>query len=435
MSLGRPPRVFIGLREVAGFGRGLKEGFDQLGVEAAFLNLGYHQHLYQTRNNPAWVEGLARASQRLGQRFTGAWWKRILWIGFVQNLFAVVALPRALLRYDAFIFLSVSSFLFFIELPLLKLFGKRVIFVFLGSDARPVYLNGYVIEDTTRSTIWKAVALARVQKSLLWIIDRFADVVVNVPPQAHFHTRPYISGYHVGLPAEYSSAALDTLPSIDRIRILHAPSKPGPKGTVKIRQVVASLRAKGHEFDYVEISGRPHAEVLSEIQRASFVIDELYSDTPLAGFATEAAFFGKPSVVGSYYYEQIRQILPPEETPPSMFCHPDAVEAAIERLIVDPVLREDLGRRAFAFVHEHWAARRVAEKYLMLIRGVIPRNWLLDPADISYVHGVGLSEVRGAEVLRAFLRVGGRGALCLRDKPHLANLLVKAATPAPQEAI
>lgn len=421
----RRPRVFIGLREVAGFGRGLKAGFDQLGVEAAFLNIGYHDHHYEVSGNPAWATRLSRASENIGRHFTGAWWKRILWIGFVQNVFSLLALPRAVARYDAFIFLSVASFGFFLELPLLKLLGKKVVFIFLGSDARPVYLNGYVMSETTRGAVWKAIALARIQKTLLWIIDRFADVVVNIPPQAHFHTRPYVNGYQVGIPAEYATASRGPCPPPERVRILHAPSKTGPKGTPRIREIVQALREKGLDFDYVEITGRPHAEVLFEIQDASFVIDELYSDTPLAGFSTEAAFFGRPSVVGSYYARDIGEVLDPVDTPPSAFCHPDDVQAVVERLILDRAYREDLGRRAHDFVHARWAARRVAEKYLALIEGTAPPGWLLDPATIRYVHGVGLSESRGAEVLREFIRAGGKRALCLGDKPELAALLMQ----------
>ncbi len=432
----RPPRIFIGLREVSGFGRGLKAGFDQIGVESAFLNIGYHHHRYETSNNPAWADRLATASQKLGRYFTIQWWRRILWIGFVQNLFSVMAFPWALWRYDAFIYISVSSFCFFLELPILKLFGKKVIYVFAGSDTRPVYLNGYVMTKTSRGAVRKAIALARIQKICVWIIDRYADVVVNAWPSAHFHTRPIVSSYYIGIPAEYTSA-MPGQPEFEsessRVRILHAPSKLGPKGTAEIRLVIQALHAKGLEFDYVEITGRPHAEVLAEIQRASFVIDELYSDTPMAAFATEAAFFGKPSVVGSYYCSQIAQVLHPDEMPPSLFCHPDEIECAIERMITDHAFREDIGRRAQIFVRDHWSARRVAEKYLMLINGTYPREWLFDPKQIRYLEGCGLKKERGIELVRAFLAAGGPGTLCLNDKPELAALFVGMAKGADRQ--
>jgi glycosyltransferase involved in cell wall biosynthesis len=425
MSNGRKPRVFIGLREVAGVGRGLKAGFDALGIECVFLSLGYSPFQYQTENNPRWATALMAASQRVGRWFVGSWFRRILWIGLVQNLFAALAFPLAVWRYDTFIYCSIGSFFFFLELPLLKLLRKKVIFVFLGTDTRPVYLNGYVVGDTRRSTIRKGIALARVQKFIIGAIERFADVLINIPPQSHFHTRPIVSGYFVGLPAAYPrSESTGPSASDETVRILHAPSKPRPKGSDVIRQVMATLQDKGLRFEYREITGRPHAEVLREIQRSSFVIDELYSDTPLAGLATEAAFFGKPAVIGSYYWEQIREVLPPEAMPPSLFCHPDALAASVERLIVDRAFRERLGGEAALFVERNWSARRVAEKYLSLIDGSFPREWLFDPRDIHYLEGCGFSQAQARAVVAAFVQMGGRRALCLGDKPKLEAMFL-----------
>ena len=46
--------------------------------------------------------------------------------------------------------------------------------------------------------------------------------------------------------------------------------------------------------------------ILAELARCDFVIDQLYSDYPLPGLATEAAWFGKPTVVGGYAQYAIR---------------------------------------------------------------------------------------------------------------------------------
>ena len=54
---------------------------------------------------------------------------------------------------------------------------------------------------------------------------------------------------------------------------------------------------EGLPLEYVEIVGQPNDIVLAEIARSAFVIDQLYSDTPMAGFAAEAARLGKPAIV------------------------------------------------------------------------------------------------------------------------------------------
>ena len=112
----------------------------------------------------------------------------------------------------------------------------------------------------------------------------------------------------------------------------------------------------------------------------------------MAVFATEAAFASKPAVVGSYYVNQIKDDLPATNMPPSMSCHPDLLEAVMEKLIVNHKFREELGNKAREFVMTNWSAIKVAQHYLMLIDGNFPGEWLYDPRNIRYLHGCGLSD-------------------------------------------
>ena len=41
--------------------------------------------------------------------------------------------------------------------------------------------------------------------------------------------------------------------------------------------------------------------VLEKMAMSDIVVDQVYCDTPMAGFATEAAINGVPVVVGGYY--------------------------------------------------------------------------------------------------------------------------------------
>ena len=422
------PRIFIGLRELSGYYHHLKKGFDTLGLESVFVNLSGHPYQYGTDDNPPMINIINRIAQKIGSHFNGNWVTRVIWVVFLQNIISLFLLPWALFRFDVFIFASNSTFFFFIDLPILKLFGKKVIYVFHGSEARPVYLNGYVIKNDSLSFILVGIVVARIQKIMISVIDRFADYVINIPPQAYFHSRPFISWWMIGVPHDvkdtnHISPSRKFLSA--SIRILHAPSKPEPKGTPVIRQAVQSLKQKGHSIDYVEITGRPNSEVLQELAKCDFIVDEIYSDTPMAVFATEAAFAGKPAVVGSYYVNQIKDDLPTDNMPPSMFCHPDLLEASMEKLIVDHQFREELGKKAQEFVITNWSAKKVAQHYLMLIDGNLPREWLYDPHNIRYLHGCGLSEAKAKKIIASFLKTGGRKSLCLSDKPELEEFFVQ----------
>jgi hypothetical protein len=266
---------------------------------------------------------------------------------------------------------------------------------------------------------------------MLAIVDRYADCSINIPPQAYFHTKPFVSWLMVGVP-QYIKAAAKPEPGVGKesdasVRILHAPSKPGPKGTPVIRQAIQSLKGKGHRIDYVEITGRPNREVLEELERCDFVVDEIYSDTPMAVFATEAAFAGKPTVVGGYYSRDILKDVPQECIPPSLFCHPNDLEKSIEKMVSDKIYREALGKKAFDFVRTHWSAETVAARYLRIIQGNIPEAWLYDPYRIGYLHGCGLPEEKAREMIRGFIAAAGPGALCLQDKPELVRSFIQFA--------
>jgi glycosyltransferase involved in cell wall biosynthesis len=426
------PRIFIGLRELSGYYHHLKKGFDALGIDSVFVNLSGHPYQYGTDDNPPAINIINKIAQKIGTMFYRNWVTRVIWVVFLQNIISLFLLPWALFRYDVFLFASNSTFFFFIDLPILKLFRKKIIYVFHGSEARPVYLNGYVIKNSKLSSILIGIIAARIQKIMISVIDIFADHIINIPPQAYFHSRPFISWWMIGVPHDVkdvgivSSSLRKGSPKV--VRILHAPSKPEPKGTARIRQVVQSLKQKGHSIVYVEITGRPNSEVLQELAKCDFIVDEIYSDTPMAVFATEAAFAGKPAVVGSYYVNQLKDDLPVSYTPPSFFCHPDLLEAAMEKLIIDHKFREELGKKAREFVITHWSATKVAQHYIMLIDGNFPEEWLYDPRDIRYLRGCGLSEEKAKKIIAAFLKIGGKKSLCLSDKPALEEMFVQFAS-------
>ncbi len=421
----RQPRVFIGLREVSGYYGNLKKGFDQLGCEAAFISLSHTRNRYSLESNPKWAVVINSISQWLSRHLTGTWAARILVVGVLQNIMGPIAFLFALFRYDVFIFGSVSTFFFFLDQPILKLFGKKIIHVFVGSDSRPIYLNGYVMERLDRKSIFKGVLLTFIQKTVLKTIDKFADVIVNIPPQAYFHTRTVANGYIVGYPFEWTGPVIPYSKRVnEKPHILHAPSKPGPKGSVQIKEMMIRLKNKGYDFNYTEITGKTHAEVIAEIQNCDFVVDELYSDMPMSLFAAEAAFFGKPAVVGGYYSAHVKEFLNSEEIPPSFFCLPEAVESAIEKMLIDKELREKIGNAAQVFVKTRWAPKAVAERYLQLLEKDTPTRWWFDPKNIKYRQGCGLSEEGAKKTIRSFVEAGGKRALCLQDKPELRDDLI-----------
>jgi hypothetical protein len=421
--------IFIGLSEVAGYNFSLKQGFDEIGVRASFYDLGDHPFVYSSSavRNP--YIGLIKVLNRRAGSASHALPKYLFLLAYFASI--VPLFVWALCRFDTFIFSFAQSFLRFHDLPILKFFGKKIIFVFLGSDSRPPYLNR---KFHNNGRLAETIKLTQQIKKNISRIEGCADVIVNHPPTSQFHQKKFVQFLKIGIPTAFgfADAAPTSVPGA-LVRILHAPSYIEGKGTDRIRLAIASLQAKGFPIVYTEIINRPNVEVLAALKACDFVVDELYSDTYMARFAAEAAFFGKPSIVGSYASAADMGDLCSADIPPLHHCHPDEVERSIERLVSDVAYRTELGRQAHDFVLTQWSPKAVATRFMVLVSGDIPAAWLADPQQIRYLHGWGAPSGIAQTALSQYLAAAGPGGLELDDKPVLKDLLIKFAaeqTPA-----
>ena len=428
----RRPRIFIGLEEIADYYAPLHAGFEELGYDTVLVTLTPHP--FYGMVNRGRLPLVARVAIAAGGRYarttrrsfaTRAWW----W--FVARLARLPLLVWAIATRDVFIFGFGSTFFGYLELPVLKLFRRRVVFIFHGSDSRPPYLNGAM---TTAAPPVDADALARSTrrvKKRVRTIDRWADVVVDNPLSAHFHERPITSFLAIGVPRV---PLADSPGERDVIRVLHCPSRRAAKGSQEIRGVIEHLRARELSIELLELSGVPHAEVVAALADVDVVVDQLYSDVALAGFAAEAAAAAKPVIVGGYGRDAIEEALCGRPFPPVLFCHPDEVEENLERLAVEGELRRSLGESARRYVEHELNPRAVARRLLEAIEGV-RQEWIFDPRRITYVHGMGLTEAGARQLVRLLIEHGGTTALCVSDKPALEARLVEFARASDAEEV
>lgn len=432
----RKHRVFIGPVNVASYYSGLRAGLTTLGVDAELVLFTRHRYLRNAHG----------ATCPLAVAFLDWCVNHICEIspsGSMTRTLAKMLFPFAkafvflwsLMCCDVFVFGAAKGFYSLYELPLLKLLGKRLIFVFNGSESRPAYLGGAVGDGSSSKPIERVARRAARQKRRIAWIEKYADACINHAPQGHFHEKPYIDHCAIGHPVSLSDSSSSQLtPDVsgadgraDSVRIVHAPSVCGPKGTDRIRAMIQDLQDEGLAIDYVELTGRPNSEVLAELQRCDFVIDELYSDISLAGLGTEAAFFGKPAVVGGYAQETLRSLPAGTQLPMATYVKPDRAKDMVRRLIVDIQFREECGAAAHRFVHETWAPAKMAARFLQIIDGNIPDEWWIHPASVTYLHGFGTTEEKRQQVLREVIAAGGTQSLRLADKPELEQALVDFA--------
>ena len=441
-------RVFLGLTEVSGFYSHLKRGFDAIGVPAELVTLSLHRFSYDDRHPSIIVRMAQWAVERRFSNIHSSPPVRIFWSS-LAGITRVNLLVWALIRFDIFVFCCATSFFRFRELPLLKLLGKKVIYNFHGTDGRCGFMDGFAEDmfmperlregtgyigplrdtDTERVKNYKIAAYAALtafRKKNVNYIDRYADVIINSPSHGQHHTRPFVQRLVIGMPYMQDAALIEKYQASGNdaeVMILHSPSYPEGKGSPIIRKAITSLRAKGHKIRFVEITGRPNREVLELIAQCDFVIDQLFSDMAMVGFATEAAFFGKPAIVGGYYAAHQSADIVAEWIPPTLFCQPEDIEAALEKLVVNKEFRKNLGRRARDFVEARWLASRSAERMLALVQGDFPKEWLFNPANCDYILGMGMPKESVKQVMRGMLINYGIESFMLSDKPRMEKLI------------
>ncbi len=422
-------RVFVGPLEVAGIGAGFVEGLRAQGASADLVCAYTHRFAYGTQAVPSrlvqwWTHwGTRRAALPTTRPLA----KTLAFA--MQQLLGWAVLAWASRRYDAFVFLYGETITNTgLELKLLRWLGKCTVVVFVGSDARPPFIDGgWFPADRPADPDAVRRATARQQRRLTRL-ERQASLCVNALATAHFHRRRFVDWFALGIPRAAQPASPP--PNGATLRVLHSPSHPVLKGTARIRSAVEALRAKGVAIELMTIEGRPNAEVMQALRDCDLAIDQLYSDTPMAAFATEAASVGRPVLVGGYNAGRVAADASGLPMPPTRFVQPDTLETALVALAADRAERERLGAAAQAFVAGHWSPSAVGGRLLRLLSGDIPQAWWLEPSQVTHLHGCGLAEDMARARVRALLDRFGPGALQLDDKPALREAFVAFANGA-----
>jgi hypothetical protein len=317
------------------------------------------------------------------------------------------------------------------DLWLLRLFNKKIIFVMAhGSEMRPPYINGaYQSKDGNiqpNSKFLKKLSF-KIKKKILKN-EKYSDYIIGAPfSSTQFATKKIINSFLVGIPY-IKNKKNDTNKSMtNSLRILHCPSHPSGKGSHKIQTIINKLKKRGHIFDFILLTNRPHHEVLTEIKKCDFIIDQIYSDTPLAGFAMEAALFKKPAIVGGYKLNELKKYFPNTPYPPSYICHPNDLEKGIEKLILNKDFRINLGKIANKFINDYFSADKVANNFLRIINDDIPNSWWIDPNDVTYLEGTAQSIEQTKINIQKLVNKYGKESLQLSHRPKLEKAFLKFA--------
>ena len=346
-----------------------------------------------------------------------------------QFFLKIFALFNVIAKADACLFIGGKGFFNFpIDYYILRLFGKRVVHMFVGTASRPRYLSAYAMQaldsdkDVAKRFIKKLIKRTRRQRARVNSISKAANYVIENPLCGHFQAKPFINYFIVGMPIKMQSNRVDPKPQKkdSKVRILHCPSRPEIKGTERIKETLSPQVLERLHAELIVLTGVPHSRVLEEIEKCDFVIDQLYSDAPLAGFAAEAASHNKVPIVGGYGWDEMMKHINTDNIPPAKLCHPDDLLKAVDELCKDIIQRKELTEKLEKFLTEgEWSGKAFAHKLRCVLSGDIPQNWFVDPKTVDYKMGVGLLEHHAKDIACRMVEIGGIQSLQLADKPIL----------------
>lgn len=402
-------KIFIGFSEVAGYNSNLQKGFNALGIENDLITFGTHKFKYENDLNRSYIQ---RYIQYIASKYIG---KNIFFM-FLHTINKIVIFIFALFKYDVFIFSHHGSFLNFYDLPILKFFKKKIIYKFFGSDIRAPYINGgyFYGDELCHDTIENMTKNIYLKNKK---VIKYADYIINNPAASHLLPREQINTFSIGFPMEINLNN-EFIKEANVITILHAPSLKKQKGSDVIKLIIDELKKEGYNIQFIEIFNMPNSEVIKKLQICDFIIDEIFSDSPMAAFCTEAAYCGKPAIIGGYY-DNMKEEFGVNELPPSLYVNPLNIKDAVIKLIEDKDFRISLGEKAHKFVLKHNSPINVAKRYLKLINNEPEVNWIFNPNKISYIYGWGTSKNRLKEFLRDYVEDKGESALYLNHNPKL----------------
>jgi hypothetical protein len=137
------------------------------------------------------------------------------------------------------------------------------------------------------------------------------------------------------------------------LRISHAPSHRGVKGTNLIIETVEKLQKAGYNFELVLVEGLSNVKAKELYETVDVVVDQLYAGW-YGGLAVEAMALGKPVI--AYIREEDLHFIPSamREELPIIHSEPETIYQTLERVLTMPRPELlNLAKRSRAYV-ERW---------------------------------------------------------------------------------
>lgn len=325
-------KVFLGPTDYAGLMWGYKKCLNSIGVCAKLII--YNEHRYEYSSDVNFELKKNKLIRALGKFYH---------------------FPKLLYCYNVFHFVGGNSLLpRGLDLPILKLFKKKIVVTFVGSDIRPKE-----IEEGKQIT--NKELLSKKKKVKFW--EKYADAIQSDPEYSQLLTRKYYiipGGYDFEFWKPFIS---NKFKNNDEVLIVHAPSHREKKGTKYVLEAVELLKKQKHKIKFKLIENLPNSELRELLNLSDIVVDQL-----LVGnhglLAVEAMALGKPTLC--YLNSDFNKRMEYAKDIPIVNTNPSNIYDNLKLLIDDPKLRRDIGEKSREYVKEIHGPTKIGNQLLKL---------------------------------------------------------------------
>ena len=274
-------------------------------------------------------------------------------------------------QHDVFIFLFGATLLpYNLDLPFLKLFRKKTVMWFLGSDIRhyesvQATIEKLGIKYRQSEDMRESPDRVEQKKAMIRKIEKYVDYIICGPSNAQLLTRDYLGRdmeSRIYLPLDVENIRYNNIPN-EKPVLMHCPSKRAFKGTSYVLQTVEQLKNKGYVFEFRLFENTSNVAVRETLTQADIAIDQLLAAGP-GMFATEAMAAGCAVLGGN-----IPEISGYPRELPIIHTDPDNLYGNLKMLLENPELRRELGEKGRKYVEKYHDSRKIADDILRLLSG------------------------------------------------------------------
>lgn len=374
-------KIFIGFTEVAGFYKNLFEGLTHIGVKCGYLNKGINKFQYQP---PKGNDGIFNLIMYYNHLFSNKTLRTIT-IPFLSIL-TVFAFIRIISFYNVIVLHNGSTLIKNWDTRLYKLLGLKVVVVSLGSDSRPPILNGALIDDLQSKNIGLEIIKnhTEIVRKRVKRYENLSDIFISSSSYCHFNTRRVVNLIPFGFPLTVDENKYKKDQSCgNKITILHAPTRLKSKGSDEIMTIINKI-SENYPINFEKLEGVSNQHVLNKMKEADLVIDQLYSDVPCPGLASEAIGIGVPAIVCGYYAEYISNDVPLNLMPETFYFSPDELYSKL-----DNIIRSLIKGSLKLPKTKKYNKVSVAQRFIQLLNDRLPKDYWFDPVNVKYTEGFG----------------------------------------------